>query len=240
VWNRGTVEPGPPAGVVHVWAIGLDFDPEDLHALSRCLSGDEHERAARRLHEKHRSRFVAGRAALRHLLAGYAATPAEDLRFCYGPGGKPELLGVGPLRFNLSHSDAVAVCAVARCRPIGVDVERIHTTRDVMRVAERFFDEHESSRLRALAPAEQREEFFRCWTRREAYQKARGESVFGLPRSFDLEPGSAAARVRADGARAGWGLRDLEPSEGYIGAVVAQGDDWELVCRRWIPEPDPG
>ena len=235
VWSREAVEPGPPEGVVHVWSIELDLDPGLLRRLSRCLSEDERERAARQVHELQRSRFMAGRVALRQLLAGYAGTRVDDLRFRYGEHGKPELVGAGALRFNLSHSDAVAVCAVARDRPVGIDVERVHTTRDVMRIAERFFEEQEVRRLRAMTVAEQLEEFSRCWTRREAYQKARGRSVFGLPRSLDLEAGSAVAQVHAEGERTRWGLSDLDPTEGYVGAVVAEGDEWELACRRWAP-----
>ena len=105
------------------------------------------------------------------------------------------------------------------------------------RIAERFFSPREVAILRALAPTEQTAAFFRCWTRKEAFVKARGEGL-SLPLDrFDvsLAPDEPAALLRTlddptEVTR--WSLYALEPaSPGYMAALAVEGAPSEL--RRW-------
>ena len=94
---------------------------------------------------------------------------------------------------------------------------------------------HEASLLPVDA---QPEAFFACWTRKEAYVKARGEGL-ALPLDrFDvtLVPGEPAALVRtADDAREAsrWSLQALAPGRGYVGAVAVEGHAGRLRCWQW-------
>lgn len=56
------------------------------------------------------------------------------------------------LRFNVSHSHGLALCAVARSREIGVDVERVREGVAGERIAEQFFSRREVAALRAPPP----------------------------------------------------------------------------------------
>ncbi len=164
---------------------------------------------------------------------------SAPLGFALGPYGKPELEGEegeDALRFNLSHSDALALCAVTRARAVGVDLERIRARIDEVEIAERYFSLREVEQLRAVPPQLRSAAFFRCWTRKEAYIKARGEGLshplaqFGV--SFGERDPPALFGPEPEGVPLpGWTLLSLEPGPGYAGAVVAAGTDWTL--RLW-------
>ena len=91
--------------------------------------------------------------------------------------GKPELVRTSreeTLNFNLSHSHEAALVAVTLRRQIGVDIEYIKREFEWEEVAARFFAPGEVAGLRALPQEQQRRAFFTCWTRKEAYIKAKG------------------------------------------------------------------
>jgi 4'-phosphopantetheinyl transferase len=90
--------------------------------------------------------------------------------------------------------------------------------------------------LRALPAGQQTEAFFNCWTRKEAYIKARGEGLSLPLDQFDvsLAPGEPAALLRtriAANEASRWSMIELAPAAGYKAALVVEGQDWQL--RRW-------
>jgi 4'-phosphopantetheinyl transferase len=76
------------------------------------------------------------------------------------------------------------------------------------------------------------EDFARCWTRREAYLKARGDGFASPPDELPIPPASSesAGDVVDNG---GWSFHTLRPAPGYIGALAIQGSDWRLSQWRW-------
>ncbi len=139
------------------------------------------------------------------------AAPGE-LRFATAADGKPRLLAGRGIEFNLTHSAGLVLLAVARERPVGIDVERLRPSMDVLGVARLALPPAEAAALAALAdPGERRAAFFRCWTRKEAYLKARAEALPG-PASGD--PGEAGR----------WRIRSLPLGAAYAGAVAHEGD----------------
>src|SRR6185503_1727872 len=98
------------------------------------------------------------------------------------------------LEFNLSHSGALALVAAARGRPVGVDVERHRPGVETLEIAARFFTPRELGALRALDADGRVAGFFLCWTRKEAYVKARGEGLTVPLDAFDVSctPGEPA------------------------------------------------
>jgi 4'-phosphopantetheinyl transferase EntD len=138
------------AADVHVWRADLDLPPERLSELTSELAADERERAEPFRLASLPARFLAARGQLRQILGRYLNMPPEQLRFRYGPSGKPVLAGAAEreLEFNLSHSDALALVAVTRIGRIGIDVERRRADLDVDEIAERFFSPRECAFLR--------------------------------------------------------------------------------------------
>ena len=102
-------------------------------------------------------------------------------------------------------------------------------------IARHYFSSRELAELRALPEAMQDEAFFLCWTRKEAYIKARGAGLGIALDSFavSLTPGKPEELVSADRAR--WTLRSFRPAPGHVGAVVAEGCDWDVQLWDWVP-----
>ena len=161
--------------------------------------------------------------------------------FQYSPSGKPSLRDVtesGDLHFNVSHADGVALYAITRGRAIGVDIERVRADMANERIAARFFSPREVATLRSLRPDLQSEAFFTCWTRKEAYVKARGVGITAGLDQFDVslapdEPAAILANRDASEAHRPWSLYHLAPCPGYVGAVAAEGERHLLSYWQW-------
>ena len=105
---------------IHLWTIPLDGPAARQVQDARLLSADEAARAARFRFARDRRRFIAGRGALRRILAHYLAAAPEALCFAYGAAGKPALArpqAGRPIQFNLSHCEHLGLFALAHDRP---------------------------------------------------------------------------------------------------------------------------
>jgi 4'-phosphopantetheinyl transferase len=210
-----------PSEVVYAF-LSLEGEPSDRDEA--LLDEEELARSARFVRPPDRHRFVLAHAALRLFLARCLGVDPAAVRYETGDHGKPRLgPGLAPLEFNLSHSGGFGVVAVARDRAVGVDVEQVRDVPDALDIADWHFSAAEREVLWSLPPAERREAFFRCWTRKEAVIKALGEGLGRALDSFDVDlaPGSVSALTRFDdrpGDEAGWSLRDLAAPAGYAAA----------------------
>jgi 4'-phosphopantetheinyl transferase len=199
-----------------------------LTSLTRLLSAEERQRAARFRFDVHRRRYVSGRGQLRRILAHYTGVAPEALVFFYGAQGKPSVEGI---EFNLSHSGDVGVVALTRAAPVGVDVERIRAMDDLDGMARISFSSDERHNLQGLSGADKQEAFFRCWTRKEAYVKATGDGL-GMPLdSFDVDLGDRPAPIRVASRRSVWFTLPLALGDGIAGAIAIAGSDWRIRHR---------
>jgi 4'-phosphopantetheinyl transferase len=240
------VEPAtfpPPGADVHLWRIRLALPAPILADLANALSPDEQERAGRFIRSADRARFVVCRGALRSILGRYAALPASDCRFDYGPRGKPRLLNSSldaALQFNVSHSGDWALIAVTQNRPIGVDLEQIRPDGDVLGVGQLAFSVAERERLQSLPEAVRVAAFFDLWTCKEAYLKGIGEGFFGAPQRVTLTPGvhSPASSPGNDQAEAPapWFVVNLRLMQGYAAAVAVAGESARVYHADWSHE----
>lgn len=155
----------------------------------------------------------------------------DQLRFSYGPFGKPELSEKSEgdwLRFNLTHSHGLALYAFSNQRELGVDIEHIDAKIAIEEIAERFFTRWEAESLRKIPENWQPKAFYSCWTRKEAYLKAKGTGLSMPMDRFEvsLAPGQSAALLSCDGdpeETSRWSLWDLEPRPDYAAALCAEG-----------------
>ncbi len=219
---------------IHLWRASLAVDPACLAALARTLSEDEGARAVKFFSERDRNRFIAARGILRTVLGSYVRVAPDLLRFdyrclcgrCPQVMRKPALTGQSGdegIQFNLSHSRDIAVYAITRGRPVGVDVERIEPRIAIDLIAADPMGDHEVVAIRSLPTARQPRAFFRRWTRHEAYLKAIGCGLAGTP----TPPG------RGGHDPASWTIRDFSLGPRYAGAVAIDGAARALVWRRW-------
>jgi 4'-phosphopantetheinyl transferase len=223
---------------VHIWRANLDQSPLTVCRFQHTLSVDEQMRADRFYFRQDRERFIVGRGLLRAILGSYLDRAPENLTFKYNHCGKPSIVskaGAEPIRFNVSHSHGTGLYAVTRDLEIGVDLELIRDGLEVEQIATSFFSRREVSALNALPAELRRHAFFLCWTRKEAYIKARGE---GLSLPFDqfevsLSPGEPAALMSTQpdsGDAFRWSLQDLSLASGYVAAFAVEGRARSLCC----------
>ncbi len=153
-------------------------DPDLLEQYRQLLTEKETEKQQRYIFEKDRRDALVTRVFVRDLLSQYMDTPAEDWRFSKGDKGKPEIINPSiPLRFNLSHTKGLIICAVTLNHDIGCDVEHIERKSDVLAIANRFFSKVEVNELFSLSVSEQRDRFFDYWTLKESYIKSLGQGL---------------------------------------------------------------
>ncbi len=243
-WSIPPDRPIASQDAVHVWRVNLDAAAPILIDTANVLSSAECGRADRFHFVADRDRFVARRVWLRLVLSSYLGLRPESVLLQTTEFGKPFVESAqarDPIRFNLSHSSGRALLAVTLGREVGVDLERIRAELIRETVAESFFSPHELTALRFLPVEQQPEAFFNCWTRKEAYIKAKGLGLSLPLNSFDvtLRPGDPARLLatRPDAEEAGrWSMSSLNAYPGYAAAFVSEGEKWSLSCWTWQPK----
>jgi 4'-phosphopantetheinyl transferase len=226
---------------VYVWRASLDLPASHVQSLQRSLAADELSKAERFCFQKDREHFIVTRGLLRAILSRYLDMEPDQLRFCYSDYGKPSLATTpvqGTLSFNVSHSYGLALYAITQGREIGIDLERVRADLDYEQIAARFFSPRENAVLRALPAELKLEAFFNCWTRKEAYIKARGKGLSLPLDQFDvsLAPGEPTMLLNTRGdpqEAARWSLQALTPGPGYVAALAVEGHGWRFKYWQW-------
>ena len=166
-----------------------------LKQYQGLLTPDESMKQQRYKFAKDRHDALITRAFIRDLLSYYADVQPSDWRFEKGEKDKPEIANlVLPLRFNISHTQNLIICAVTLAEDIGCDVENTSRTNDVLSIADRYFSADETQALFALPSTQQRDRFFDYWTLKESYIKAWGLGL-SIPLkdfSFTISPNKTA------------------------------------------------
>ncbi len=249
--TRGTEWPirhQPPrleADEVHVWLARLEASPARVGQFRGLLCAEEQDRAERFRFAEDRRRFILARGILRTLLGHYLGIQPREVHFHYNAYGKPALAkepSGGPrLEFNLAHAGGQALYAFTWERAVGVDLEPIQAEMKYEDIARHFFALEERTSLAALPPEERAQGFFNCWTRKEAYLKARGEGLSIPLEDFhvSLAPDAPAAllgfRERPEEASR-WSLMALDLGPGLAAALAVEGPPLRVRSWRWPVE----
>ena len=132
--------------------------------------------------EKGRLETRAGRVLLAHALKklyGLSVPDGEEgaaqleKMLAKGENGKPYLHGYPEIHFNISHSGAYAVCALAGI-PVGIDIQIRQPVRG-KRLLERTMNALEQEVIQNAKDPEMAFAFF--WARKESYLKWSGEGI---------------------------------------------------------------
>lgn len=236
-----------PPDEVHVWIVEPERieEPRLLEAYWEILNSEEREKQRRFHFERHRRQYLVSHALVRLTLSRYSPVPPEAWAFRTNEYGCPSVSGeVSPgLCFNLSHTNGMAMVAVAREAELGVDVEDTQRPGDLVNVADHYFAPSEVAALKALPGGQQNERFFEYWTLKESYIKARGMGL-SLPLeqfAFDLQPGRLPRiffdpRLRDEPER--WCFAQFRPSARHQAAVAVRGarsQSFRVRCQRIVP-----
>jgi 4'-phosphopantetheinyl transferase len=222
---------------LHLWRARCDDGLEPVQRYQELLSPDERERARRFAIDGARRDFIVSRGMLRELLAAYLNVRPADIVLHYGIHGKPHVRmgdAESAVRFNVSHSKGFAVFAFSLEAEVGVDVERIREELPGREIAERFFSEQEVAALGKVPLEQCSVAFFTCWTRKEAYVKARGGGLQIPLRSFSVGLEENAEQLIDEQGKE-WSIQPFEVGTGFAAAVAVEGRDWRL--KRWERKP---
>jgi 4'-phosphopantetheinyl transferase len=238
--NPFLVRPSPSSSLVlrenavHIWLVQTNGESISLGDFKDLLSSVEQDRASKFKFETDRRRYITAHAALRSILSIYVNSPARELQFASGPYGKPKLAPIHDkkkIAFNLSHSHELALIAVTQGREIGVDVERVREDFAFDEVAQRFFTTREVAALHALPLHLQREAFYKCWTSKEAFLKAKGTGLSGQLDEVEMMLTDHVLRLK--GTIPNLSLIELTVYAGYVAALVVDGVEPQLTYYAW-------
>ena len=222
-------------GHLVVWIASVAKCENSLAFLERSLDRSERERAARFKFADDRARFVVGRALIRHCLGLHLALPLEKIELRYTEQGRPVLVGDDAVQFNLSHTNDIVALAVTAGARVGLDIERIQPHPDLLELAARVFSADDFEKFRAIRPHEQLVAFFRAWTRKEAYLKARGEGITDalqqISTSFGPEHTSSIADDRDPTAATTWRLITLPMATEYMASLACDSPNRRMKGR---------
>lgn len=104
-----------------------------------------------------------------------------------GVHGKPQLKEYPHIFHNISHTTGLVVCAIGDA-PMGIDVEEIRPFSE--NIIRKVMSEQEKEQFYKLKGEEQNAFFFKIWTLKESYVKARGWGITIPLTEFSFELGS--------------------------------------------------
>jgi 4'-phosphopantetheinyl transferase len=234
----------------HLWVVDLaSVDRPALENLQLLLSEEELERAQRFQFERDRRAFLVSYGLLRRALT--LVVPGvcpKDWIFTRAPNGRPEIdqPSLLPwLRFSISHTTGLVACLVTAKNDCGVDVEAVVPFPDLESLSWRILAPSERAHIAALPDHVRHCGFFRLWTLKEAYAKARGLGV-SLPfKQLRFECHEDGIRldidsILDDGRQ--WYFEQWQPRSGYILSLAVRRGQEEfrgVVRHTGMPSPTP-
>lgn len=207
-------------------------DPRQRAAAEAVLDDADRAHVARFRFEADRDLALASRALQRRALSASAPAIAPSAwRFAADANGRPVITapeGAPPLVFSAANTRGLVGCAVAEAGELGLDLE---TYRDdaPADLIDRYFAPAERAALAALPEPARPQRFVELWVLKEAYLKARGIGLGGIPleqvaiRLDDGAPRLVLAPALADDA-ASWQLALWSPTPAHTAAVCVRRD----------------
>jgi 4'-phosphopantetheinyl transferase len=224
-WPLPPTQAGLAVNEVHVWSAWLGRAKTGFPAGLEMLCEEERARAARFHFERDRKNFIARRSLLRAILGWYLKVEPSNVPLVYEERGKPKLLGTdgaAAFHFNFTHSRNLALCAVGRPGPLGVDVEQLRPMPEMAEIGATFCSAQENALIAAAPPEKKLDVFFSLWTRKEACLKATGEGIAGSLAALDCSKSPP-----------GWSLHELSPAPGYVGTLACAAAAVQIKCWQW-------
>ncbi len=166
----------------------LKFDnhvPEQqIKYLLKYISRERAKRIQGTLNKGHIVQTLLSELFLRYLIIRKLGIENQSISFNYNKNGKPFLKGNPDFFFNISHSHGYIACALHHSE-IGVDIEK-NTNIDFLKIANRFFNKNEVSDLLKEPLNNRQMYFYRLFTSKESYLKAKGKSIQEIKSSVNI------------------------------------------------------
>lgn len=209
--------------VIDLWHGELSLDSGAYDNFWSVLDIPEKARAEKMTNHAQQQRYVETHGRLKYLLALYVNEAPEKIRLNKTPHGKPYLADKPEIVFNLSHSGNMMVIGVSNHCNLGVDIEVCQPRSNFSALVKKCFADEETSYWNKLPEAQKIVEFYRFWTRKEAFVKAIGRGIpLGLNSCvINPEKPTAFLRIPAEcGPVSDWRLQNMDLSKNSCCAVV--------------------
>lgn len=201
---------------IDLWQFSLEHAFSNAFAL---LNSEEKARATRFYFERHQRRFTVARAMMRIIISHYLDISPDRLEFTYTTHGKPEVINAQRLQFNISHSGDLALLAIGKTYPLGVDLEH-YSARPFEGIANNLFSEQEISEFNKVPASLKPAVFFHIWAQKEAFIKACGLGLSYPTKEFSV-PTTIPTKQLVDDPlhNITWALRSFMPTVACSGAL---------------------
>ncbi len=201
---------------IDLWQFSLEHE---LNVTYQLLNAEEKARGERFYFSRHRRRFRTARAVLRITLARYLNIAPERLEFTYNSHGKPEVVNSQKLQFNLSHTGDLALLAIGKGYPMGVDIEH-YSARPYEGIAKTLFSDQEFEEFKKVPAALKPAVFFHVWSQKEAFIKACGLGLSYPTKEFTVPTTIPTKQLIYDPLhKTTWQLRSFMPMIACSGAL---------------------
>lgn len=201
---------------IDLWQFSLE---DEISNAFQLLNAEERARAERFYFSKHQRRFATARATTRIILSKYLNIAPERIEFSYNNHGKPEVANSKIIQFNLSHSEDLAILAIGKGHPIGVDIEH-YSARPYAGIAKNMFAPQELEEFNKAPKALQPAMFFHIWAQKEAFIKATGLGLAYPTKDFIVPTTFPTKQLVNDPLHdTTWSLRSFMPTIACSGAL---------------------
>jgi 4'-phosphopantetheinyl transferase len=238
----------PDPHQIHLWQFDLESEKSAINSLLASLSPQEKQQADNFHRPQDAQYFITRRGLARATLAHYLGIRPELVVFTFGHHGKPHL---SPnhhhtsTRFNYSSAGRYLVLVIGRGHELGIDIENQRRPVEFSAIAGSYFSSEEQRILQQYHYTTN--EFFTCWTAKEAIVKALGCGLSRQINDFTTLTSQGTLRKQlqlsnTDGTTASIYLQSLPQITGHIAtlAVAFTGEYPEphLVYKRTITSLD--
>jgi 4'-phosphopantetheinyl transferase len=183
-----------------------------------------------------RQRYIEVHGRLRKILAQTVNESPSKISIKKTEHGKPYLADNPEVVFNLSHSANTLVIAVSRNCQLGIDIEHCKQRTNLQGLVDKCFSEEESAYWRTLPEAQKMHEFYRFWTRKEAFVKATGRGIaLGLHQCVinPENPAKFLSIPKEYGHASTWSVWDMSIGDEICGALVADTSISTIRRKDW-------
>lgn len=165
-------------------ALQIDwFNEADYKQFRDVASEEKRRRIDKFMYIEDYKRSLLGDALARKMISNVSEIPMDTIIFNVNGYGKPCVVNVSDIYFNVSHSGKWVSCIVSD-KQCGIDVEKIANID--MGIAERFFAKSEYNSIKERKDVVQRQKFFEYWTIKESYIKFVGKGLSIPLNSFEV------------------------------------------------------
>jgi 4'-phosphopantetheinyl transferase len=222
--------------IVDLWQGELGND-ETLYQEYWGILGEAEQAYAGQLGtDLQRQRYLEVYGRLRKILAQTVNESPSKISIKKTEHGKPYLADCPEVVFNLSHSANTLIIAVSRNCQLGIDIEHCKPRVNLQGLVDKCFAEEESAYWRALPEAQKMREFYRFWTRKEAFVKATGRGIALGLNQCAINPENPAEFLsipKEYGHASTWSVRDIDTADDICGALVADTSISTIRMKDW-------